>query len=82
MSWLLLVMVLAGVATLAALVVVGWRRPAEPASEVDPLFVAGISILGASVALIATVGPMMLPMAVAGIACIVVGAHRSRTHHP
>jgi uncharacterized membrane protein len=75
--WILLVVTV--LAILVTLGIVVWRlRPSPPPSDVDPLFTAGIAISGASAALIATLGAAMIPMLLVGLACIVVGAHRSR----
>ena len=75
--WISLVVTIFGVLVILGLVV-GRLRPSPPPSDVDPLFAAGIAISGASAALIATMGVAMIPMLLVGLACIVVGAHRSR----
>jgi uncharacterized membrane protein len=75
--WISLVVTILGVILILGLVV-GRLRPSPPPSDVDPLFAAGIAISGASAALIATMGLAMIPMLLVGLACIVVGAHRSR----
>lgn len=79
--WLLIVLVVVGV--LAVLALVAGRRgtDAEP-DDADPLFTAGIAIAGASAALVVTLGFAMIPMLLIGLACVVIGARRSRTRHP
>ena len=66
----------------AAMVLAVTRRRLPMASEqVDPLFIVGISVCGASAALIATLGPPVIGMTVMGIAFIGVGARRMRRGH-
>jgi hypothetical protein len=78
--WILFALLVLGIVAVIALVAA--RPRAElPDRDADPLFVAGIAIAGASAALVATLGLMMLPMTLAGVVCIAVGAHRSRPHH-
>lgn len=75
-AWLILI-VLAVLAALALLVARADIPPADP----DPLFIAGIALAGVSAGLIAILGTAATPMAVVGIACIAVGARRSRARH-
>ncbi len=77
--WMLLVVVVLGVLAILALVV-GRKHTDMPQRDVDPLFTAGIAIAGTSAALIATLGLAMIPMLLVGLACIAIGARRSRAH--
>lgn len=78
--WIVLALAALGILAVLALLT-GGRRP-EQRDDVDPLFTAGIAIAGASAALIATLGTAMIPMLLIGLAAVVVGGRRNRTHRP
>jgi hypothetical protein len=56
-------------------------RPPIGSGDVDPFLVVGISLTGAGVALMASVGPQMLGMMATGIVFLAVGARRMRRRH-
>ncbi len=75
--WILLVVLVLVIVAVAA--VIGRRSDAESAEQdADPLFIAGIAMAGASAALVATIGLVMLTTTAIGVICIVIGARRGR----
>ena len=75
--WILIVFLVLIIVTAAA--VIGRRVRIDGAEQdADPLFIAGIAIAGASAALIATIGFVMLLVTAIGVVCILIGATRRR----
>lgn len=76
MTWVI-VGVVVGVITAVAL----WRwRDRVDTSEVDPLFMAGIPMAGAGVALFTTIGAPGVALLAVGMTLMAVGAWRGRRH--
>lgn len=78
--WPMLVVVLI-LCVLSLLIVLDGRVILQEPADADPMFTVGIVITGVSAALIASMGLAAVPIALVGIASIIVGALRNHGHH-
>ncbi len=79
MDWQLAVVIgfIVGLALLAV-VLLGYGRRHDVAGETHPMFWMGLAVVGAGVAMIATIGSVAVGLIVVGGALMFLGAFRSR----
>lgn len=79
MLWIWILLAVASAAALGAALFAVRHGGDGSVEEVSPLFVAGIAICGASVALATTIGPFMFAMSGAGLVMMFVGGRHQHT---